>query len=234
MRLPLACEASLGAGSAGTLAPCLSAQATGWLVRGVSTAPRTLPEGEEDLHQTPYLQTAAPRRRSILGGAQMLEVPGQQLRPKTWNFRLWLKRFEAVGWIWSLASFTQPISREVWLPNFPAEHQEHKQALPGYATPVCPAGVTGKGVLCVSLVGCVSVSLLFLHSQFQAVDQKVAALWFCFIGFGFISFFGFSVWEAWVPKEAADSSWDKACGPCRSNQMHQRRAYTKPASLAML
>lgn len=110
MRLPLACEASLGAGSAGTLAPWLSAQETGWLVRGVSTAPRTPPEGEDDHHQAPHLQTAAPRRRSILGGVQMLEVPGQQPRPKTWNFRLWLKRFEAVGWIWSLACFTQPIS----------------------------------------------------------------------------------------------------------------------------
>lgn len=139
MRLPLAC--------AGTLALCLSAQKTGWLVRGESTDPRTPPEGEDDLHQAPHLQTAAPRGRGILGGAQMLEVPAQQPGPKTRNSRLWLQRFEAVGWIWSLACFTQPISREVWLPNRPAEHQEHERALPGCATPVRPAG--GQARVCV-------------------------------------------------------------------------------------
>ena len=29
---------------------------------------RTLPEGEDDLHQAPHLQAADPRKRSILGG----------------------------------------------------------------------------------------------------------------------------------------------------------------------
>lgn len=124
----------------------------------------------------------------------MLEVSGQQLGPKMWNFRLWLERCEAVGWIWSLACFMQPISREVWLPNFPAEHPGHEQALPGCAMPECPAGLAGR-VRCACLWWAASVSLLFLHSQLQAADRRVAALWFCFIGFGFISFFGFSVRE---------------------------------------
>lgn len=50
------------------------------------------------------------------------------------------------------------------------------------------------------MVGCLSVSLLFLHSQFQAADQRVATLWFCLIECEFFSFFGFSIWDAWVPK----------------------------------
>ena len=99
---------------------------------------KVLPEGENDLPRplTSHLQPRGnkafweepdeegrQRRHGQLSGAGELLKDGIH--------RLWLERSEAVGWIWSLAYFTKPISLAVWPPNLLTKHQEHKCALPG-------------------------------------------------------------------------------------------------------
>lgn len=80
----------------------------------------TLPEGEHGLHQAPDLQLQ-PRGDKHLGRARQGRrgAGDQRASPRRGIHRLQLERPEAVGWIWSLADFTQPISLEVWWPECP-------------------------------------------------------------------------------------------------------------------
>lgn len=127
---------------------------------------------------------------------------------------LLLQRSEAVGWIWSLAYFPQAISPESGCQNLPAEHQEHGPAFSGVREHVCFLCVCVWGVteakVCVFWVDADPGLSCFFTAKSRPEGQMMAALCvFWFWGFGF-SFFGFSIREAWVPKEA-DSSRGAGC-----------------------
>lgn len=100
--------------------------------------------------------------------------------------RLRLERSEAVGWIWSLACFMQPIFLEVWRPKLP--HRARRAHVPSQGCEnVCASVGVTEARMCVFWGHCIPVSLLFLHSQFQAGGQRVAA--FCVFWFWVVLFF---------------------------------------------
>lgn len=81
------------------------------------------PEGQHDSHQAPR-RGWGPRERQLScwkqtdarGDGQWWGLGASRRRG---IHGLWLERRKAVGSIWSLAYFTQPISPEVWLPKAP-------------------------------------------------------------------------------------------------------------------
>lgn len=118
-----------------------------------------LPKGEHDLHQAPHLQLQ-PWRDKHLGRARQgrrgaRDARDQRASPRRGIHRLRLKRPEAVGWIWSLADFTQPISLEVCWPEcphtagrtrVPSKGRENVCASAGATEPAACASLRGEGL----------------------------------------------------------------------------------------
>lgn len=113
----------------------------------------TLPKGEHKLHQAPHLQLQ-PWRDKHLGRARQgwRGAGDQQASPRCGIHRLRLERPEAVGWIWSLADFTQPISLEVCWPECP--HRAGKTRVPSKGREnLCASAGATEPRACASLRG---------------------------------------------------------------------------------
>lgn len=153
----------------------------------------TLPEGEHGLHQAPDLQLQ-PRGDRHLGRARQGRrgAGDQRASPRRGIHRLQLERPEAVGWIWSLADFTQPISLEVWWPECP--HRAGRIYVPSQGREgVCPsAGGNRAESVCIVGGGCIPASLLFPHGQFQAKGPEGGCSVHVLV-LGVCIFFGFSL-----------------------------------------
>lgn len=97
------------------------------MVKGEDDLPRPLTsnlqsQGDKAFWEEPDKE-GRHRCHGQLSGAG--ELPEDRLH------RLRLERSEAVGCIWSLAYFTNPISLAVWPPEPLTKHQEHEGPLPG-------------------------------------------------------------------------------------------------------
>lgn len=160
----------------------------------------TLPKGEHKLHQAPHLQLQ-PWRDKHLGRARQGrrgagDTGDQRASPRRGIHRLQLERPEAVGWIWSLADFTQPISLEVCWPECP--HRAGRTRVPskGRENVCASAGATEPGA-CVHHCGgrgCIPASPISSWPV-PGKGQRAAAL--CVFWFGrrgrFSFFFYFSL-----------------------------------------
>lgn len=113
----------------------------------------TLPKGKHELHQAPHLQLQ-PWRDKHLGRARQGRrgAGDQRASPRRGIHRLRLEGPEAVGWIWSLADFTQPMSLEVCWPECP--HRAGRTRVPskGHENVCACAGATEPRA-CASLQG---------------------------------------------------------------------------------
>ena len=96
-----------------------------------------------------------------LGGARQGRrgAGDQRASPRCRIHRLQLERHEAVGWIWSLADFTQPVSLEVWWPKRP--HRAGRTCVPsqGRENVCASAGDNRAEGVCTVGGSCIPASL---------------------------------------------------------------------------